>query len=51
MAVETVGLLDLHAATTTGEGLHHLTLLGSLNGAKIGVLHHPRMAMAYLHHR
>jgi hypothetical protein len=51
MAAETVDHLALHAATTTGEDLHHLTLLGSPNGAKIGVLHHLQMAMAYLHHR
>jgi hypothetical protein len=51
MAAETVDHLALHAATTTGEALRRPTLLGSLSGARIGVPHHPQMAMAYLHHR
>jgi hypothetical protein len=52
MAAETVDPLVLHAATTTGEGLHRLILPGNRNGARTtGVLLLLQMAMACLRHQ
>lgn len=49
MAAETVARLDLHAATMTGEGLHHPTLPDPRNGARIDDLLPLQMVMGYPH--